>query len=126
MSEPRARLKLSRHRLQRSDFERVYKLGRRAQGARLAVVVLENELGRARIGLSVAKRHHKLAVRRNRVRRLFREAFRLSRAELPPGVDVVMIAIDPGPVELAALRTELVSLVQRALRKKPRGAREKT
>lgn len=124
MSEPRARLKLSRHRLQRSDFERVYKLGRRAQGARLAVVVLENELGRARLGLSVAKRHHKLAVNRNRVRRLFREAFRLTRAELPPSVDVVMIAIDSAPVELAALRAELPALVARALKKKPRVARD--
>jgi ribonuclease P protein component len=124
MSPARARFPLARHRLVRGDFERIYKLGRRAQGARLAVVVLENELGRARLGLSVAKRHHRLAVARNRVRRLFREAFRLSLAELPAGVDVVMIAIDSAPVELAALRSELVPLVARALRKPPRVARE--
>ena len=123
MKPPRARLPLKRHRLMRSDFERIYKHGRRAQGARLAVVVLENDLERPRLGLSVAKRHHKLAVKRNRVRRLFREAFRLSRDELPRNVDVVMIAIDSGPVELAALRAELPGLVARALRKKPRGER---
>ena len=124
MSAARARFPLARHRLLRSDFVRLYKLGRRAQGARLAVVVLENDLGRARLGLSVAKRHHKLAVARNRVRRLFREAFRLSLAELPQGVDVVMIAIDSAPVELAALRSELASLVARALRKPARVPRE--
>ena len=126
MSPPRARFPLARHRLLRGDFERIYKLGRRAQGARMAVVVLENELGRARLGLSVAKRRHKRAVDRNRVRRLFREAFRLSLAELPAGVDVVMIAIDSAPVELAALRAELAPLVARALRKPPRAPREAT
>jgi ribonuclease P protein component len=124
VSTPRARFPLARHRLARGDFERLYKLGRRAQCARFAVVVLENDLGRPRLGLSVAKRRHKRAVDRNRVRRLFREAFRLSLAELPPGVDVVMIAVDSAPVELAMLRAELPPLVARALLKKPRVARE--
>jgi ribonuclease P protein component len=124
VSAARARFPLARHRLARGDFERIYKLGRRAQGARVAVVVLENDLGRARLGLSVAKRHHKGAVARNRVRRLFREAFRLSLAELPAGVDVVMIPVDSAPVELAALRGELAALVARALRKPARAPRE--
>jgi ribonuclease P protein component len=123
VSAVRARFPLARHRLARGDFERVYKLGRRAQGTRVAVVVLENDLGRTRLGLSVAKRHHKGAVGRNRVRRLFREAFRLELAELPAGVDVVMVAIDSAPVELAALRGELAALVGRALRKPARAAR---
>jgi ribonuclease P protein component len=115
-------MRLARHRLRRSDFERVYQRGRRAQGKGLAVVVLENELGRPRLGLSIAKRHHPSAVRRNRVRRVFREAFRLSKAELPQGIDVVMIATDSAPVELAATRAELLALVARALRKPPRGS----
>lgn len=123
MSAARARFSLARYRLLRSDFVRIYKRGRRAQGAGMAVVVLENERGHARMGLSVAKRHHKSAVRRNRVRRLFREAFRLSLAELPGNIDVVMIATDSAPVELARARAELVTLVGRALRKPPRAAR---
>ena len=77
-----ARHPLEHQRLQRSDFARVYKRGRRAQGALFAVVVLENELGRTRLGLSVSKRHARRAVDRNRVRRVFREAFRLSKSEL--------------------------------------------
>jgi ribonuclease P protein component len=126
MSAARTHFALARHRLRRSDFQRIYKLGRRAQGAGLAVVVLENDRGHARMGLSVAKRHHKSAVRRNRVRRLFREAFRLSLGALPENLDVVMIATDSAPVALATTRLELVSLVGRALRKKPRGARAET
>lgn len=115
------RFSLERHRLKRSDFQRVYKRGRRARGPSFAVVVLENGLAHARLGLSVSKRQAKLAVDRNRVRRLFREAFRLERGALPAGLDVVMIATVPGLVpRLADLRAELVDQVTRAQRKKPR------
>lgn len=47
------------------------------------------------MGLSVGKRCWKSAVRRNRVRRVFREAFRLVQAQLPQGIDVVLIASTP-------------------------------
>jgi ribonuclease P protein component len=113
---------LRAHRLMGGDFTRLYKLGRRARGSLLTVVVLENTLGRARMGLSVGKRHARGAVERNRARRVLREAFRLSRAELPHGVDLVLIPHPGGPrVELAAARAELQALVPRALAKKPRG-----
>jgi ribonuclease P protein component len=117
---PRARFHLVRHRLRQGDFARVYRSGRRAQGRHLAVVVLENGLEHTRLGLSVAKRHHRSAVARNHVRRVFREAFRLSLHELPSGVDVVMIATGPARVALHATREELLELVGRALRKPPR------
>ncbi len=126
MSEPparRTRFKLARHRLQRSDFKRVYERGRRAQGALFAVVVLENGLEHSRVGLSVAKRHFKLAVTRNKVRRVLREAFRLELASLPRGLDVVLVANAAArrPV-LVQVRAELVSGVGRALAKRPRAA----
>lgn len=123
-SEPPAQrtpFPLVRHRLGRSDFARIYKRGRRARGASFAVVVLENERQETRLGLSVSKRQAREAVDRNRVRRVFREAFRLALASLPPGLDVVMIATAPGlRPSLAHTRAELVELVARAQRKRPR------
>ena len=81
------------------------------------IFVARNRLEHSRLGLSVSKRCWKDAVPRNRVRRIFREAFRLSLSELPAGLDVVMIAglprLDP---PLAETRRELVQLVQRAAR----------
>ena len=104
-----------------ADFKRIYRRGRRAKGTLFTAIVLENELGRARLGLSVAKRHWKRAVDRNRVRRLLREAFRLELANLPAGLDVVLVA-HPAPARpaLAELRAELTALVARARAKRPR------
>ncbi len=43
----------------------------------------------ARLGLVVTKKGNPLAVRRNRIKRQVREAFRLQRTQLPP-VDIVI------------------------------------
>lgn len=50
-----------------------------------------NDLQQARLGLVIAKKHVKLAVHRNRLKRLIRESFRLRQHQLPP-LDVVVLA----------------------------------
>lgn len=72
----------------------MYRDGRRARGSILLVVGAPNGLGHPRLGLSVGKKIWKGAVRRNRVRRVFREAFRLSAPELPP-LDLVLVPAQP-------------------------------
>ncbi len=79
----------------RGDFQRAYSRGNRAKDERLTVVVCANGLEHTRLGLSVGKRCWKSAVRRNRVRRVFRDAFRLALPELPHGLDVVLVASTP-------------------------------
>jgi ribonuclease P protein component len=120
----RARFPLARHRLGRADFARVYAEGRRARGASFTAIVLPNGRDVTRLGLSVSKKHARRAVDRNRTRRILREAFRLSLAELPPGLDVVLVANAPGRAPaLADARAALLALVARALARPPRGAR---
>jgi ribonuclease P protein component len=109
---PRARLVSER------DYQRAYKTGSRARASTLVVVVAENGLAYTRAGLSVGKKVWKQAVRRNRVRRVFREAFRLSYAELPVGVDLVLIPAEPRLVpRLDVTRKELVHLAHKAHRR---------
>lgn len=103
------------------DFRRTYQRGRRAAGAWLTAVVLpRGDAARSRLGVSVSKDHGG-AVRRNKLKRLLREAFRLERSALPAGLDVVLI---PRQREvdfpLAELRAELRQLVPKALASAPR------
>jgi ribonuclease P protein component len=115
-----ARLTLPRHLrvLRRGDFARAYREGSRARGGILLVVAVPNGLAHPRLGLSVGRAIWRSAVRRNRVKRIFREAFRLEQEALPAGYDLILIPgaprLDPG---LAATRAELVRLAAKAARR---------
>ena len=97
------RLKTQRH------FRRVYQQGRRASGPWMTVVACIGP----RLGVSVSKDHGG-AVRRNKLKRLLREAFRLEQHRFPPDLDLVLIPRQRDEdFPLAALRSELVLLVLR-------------
>ena len=72
------------------DFERIYALRQRAGDNHLFIFAAKNDLPFARFGLSVSRKHGN-AVRRHRLKRLMREAFRLSQHELPAGFDFILI-----------------------------------
>lgn len=101
------------------DFRRIYRHGRRAHGATMVVVGLPRRSEGLRLGVSVSKDHGG-AVRRNKIKRLLREAFRLERPDLPGAFDLVLI---PRPSKnklvLSELRAELRALV-RELIERPR------
>lgn len=111
------------------DFRAVYGRGRRASGDWVTVVVWprrKGEIPDARIGVSVSKEHGG-AVRRNKIKRLLREAFRLERVQLPDNVDVVLIPKKREErLPLAELRSELPQLVQKALRAPKRRPRPRS
>ncbi len=102
----------------RGDFALAYSQGSRARGSILVVVARPNGLPHPRLGLSVGRAIWRTAVGRNRVKRIFREAFRLEQGALPAGFDLVLIPaaarLDP---ELVATRSELVRLAHKAARR---------
>ena len=67
----------------------MYRKGRRLQGSGFSLLFLANNLTASRLGISV----HRLirgAVRRNRIKRMFREVFRLHRDVFPQSCDIVV------------------------------------
>lgn len=68
-----------------------------------------NDTGEARLGMAVGLRVTGNAVRRNRLRRLIRESFRMHRQELP-AVDILVTA--RAPAAAAANRLVFESLAQ--------------
>ncbi|MDQ3665549.1 MAG: ribonuclease P protein component [Acidobacteriota bacterium] len=65
-----------------SDFQRVYRTGKRYDGHLLTVFVLPNSLKQHRLGITASRKALGGAVDRNRAKRLLREAFRLTKPRL--------------------------------------------
>lgn len=98
------------------DYQRVYQRRAAASDTLLLVHACENSLGQSRLGLSVSRKVGK-AVVRNRWKRIVREVFRLHRAQLPLGVDLVVSPRPGQEPEFAVVKASLVSLARRAAKK---------
>jgi ribonuclease P protein component len=75
----------------RTDFQRVFQRRRSASDAAMVVHAVENGREHARLGISVGRKKVRRATARNRVKRLIREVFRLTKARWPTGVDYVVV-----------------------------------
>ena len=98
------------------DFRRAFDRRRSASDDRLIVYGVENGLDHARLGLSVSKKKVRKAFRRNHVKRLLREAFRLSKAELPIGIDLIVVPKGPN-LTFALARESLPRLANAVARR---------
>jgi len=101
----------------KSAVDAAFKAGARVHGG-LMTLVGRRAGESTRLAVACGKRFSKLAVERNRFRRLTREAYRLTRSTLPAGLDLVVLPkCKPGVATLEALRAELPSLARRLVKK---------
>lgn len=82
----------NRRLLNSSDFSHVFNdAPYRASHPNFLILACPGRTGEARLGLVVAKKHVRLAVGRNRIKRIVRESFRLRQHKLPP-IDAIVLA----------------------------------
>ncbi|HHV72166.1 MAG TPA: ribonuclease P protein component [Clostridia bacterium] len=74
-----------------NDFKKIYNKGKSYVHPLAVLYVLENSLGKNRVGFSVSKRLGN-AVQRNRIKRILREVFRHKKDDLKIGYDFILIA----------------------------------
>jgi ribonuclease P protein component len=98
------------------DFRRAFERKRSVSDAVLVVHGVENGRDYPRLGISIGRKKVRSAVDRNRVKRLIREAFRLGKAELPAGIDLVVVP-RTADVTFAQVREALPRLAQAAARR---------
>ncbi len=74
-----------------SDYQKIYKEGRKVHSEKFVLFGRENGIGHHRLGITVSRKVGG-AVVRNRIKRLFREIFRKSHKEMPGRLDMVVNA----------------------------------
>ena len=72
------------------EFRRLYHRGVSTAGKHVVIYCRRNKLGYNRLGLTVSAKLA-CAVKRNRIKRLFREAYRLNEDKFADGIDLVRV-----------------------------------
>jgi len=108
----------SRHqRLTRpGEYGRVFSGSQRSSDRLFTVLARGNDCSSPRLGLAISKRAAKLAVQRNRIKRITREVFRL-QVDLPSMDFVVLARPEAKNAELCELRASLEKHFDRLARR---------
>lgn len=93
------------------DFRRIYGKGKSYVSPVLVTYVMKNRNNTVRIGITTSKKTGN-AVKRNRSRRIIREAFRLIAPEVKPGFDFIFVARGKTPFVKS---TDIYSAMKQAM-----------
>ena len=93
-------------------FAAVYDARQRQTRGPLTVYSRKNDLPHSRMGISISRRVG-TAPKRNRIKRLLRESFRLTQRDLPKGFDWIFVVRPHDPMQLIEYQQLLRELTTR-------------
>ena len=97
--------------LKRGDFVNLNRAGSRHYTEHFVVIYIKNSLGITRLGITVGKKIGK-AFKRNRIKRLIREFFRLNKSDLIQGYDIsIIVKSDMSHLDGQKIKDELDSVI---------------
>jgi ribonuclease P protein component len=103
--------------VEKKDYARVFDQAGRIVANTLVLLYRGNSLAHCRLGLAISKKHVAKAVRRNRIRRLIREFFRLRKNQCS-GLDIVFLSRPVlGQAEEAAMLRNLEELWRKLMQR---------
>jgi ribonuclease P protein component len=102
--------------LKANEYTHVFKGGTLARGKHWQVIARPLKASKPRLGLAISKKVHRLAIDRNRFKRIARETFRLQRQYLDSW-DFVVMARKSKPVKNPVLSAELLDLFKKVTKK---------
>lgn len=93
-----------------TDFQRLFQKGKRAFSPSLTMIYRPSN--KMTMGISIGKKHGK-SVQRNRIKRLLREAFRLTQAEMKGTYAVVLIPKVSESYEMKTFQRHLQCMIKK-------------
>jgi ribonuclease P protein component len=97
-------------------FRPVYAARMKEVRGPLAMYGRPNERGHSRLGISIGRRVG-TAVKRNRIKRLLRESFRLMQHELPRGYDFVVVVSPHETLSMPEYQKLMATMAERIQRR---------
>ncbi|WP_428086627.1 ribonuclease P protein component [Candidatus Thioglobus sp.] len=100
--------------LKPGEYKSVFNNGTMTRGKYWQIMAVKTESTKAKLGLAISKKVHRLAVERNRFKRIARETFRLQQDQLDNWEFVVMAA-RAKPANNTLIKQDLLALLSKVV-----------
>ena len=102
--------------LKPGEYKSIFTNGNMTRGKYWQVMAIKTGAKKAKLGLAISKKVHRLAVERNRFKRIARETFRLQQAELN-NWEFVIMAKHAKPASNTIIAQDLLALLTKIVAK---------